>query len=85
MAELLERIGLPIFIQIIIESWNEIFIVILISILLIEKRHDIKCDSSVKKEIPLTRELLVFYILLLVYNLCDVMDIVLGGMPTLLS
>ena len=85
MTELLERIGLPIFIQIIIESWNEIFIVILISILLIEKRHDIKCDSSVKKEIPLTRELLVFYILLLVYNLCDVMDIALGGMPTLLS
>ena len=77
MTELLERIGLPIFIQIIIESWNEIFIVILISILLIEKRHDITSDSSVKKEIPLTRELLVFYILLLVYNLCDVMDIAL--------
>ena len=85
MTKLIERIGLPIFIQITIELWNEIFIVILISILLIEKRHDIQCDSAVKKEIPLTRELLVFYILLLIYNICDVMDLVLGGMPTLLS
>lgn len=60
MTELLERIGLPIFIQIIIESWNEIFIVILISILLIEKRHDITCDSSVKKKYLLPENCLFF-------------------------
>ena len=85
MTNLIERIGLPIFIQITIELWNELFIVILISILLIEKRHDINCNPTVKKEIPLTRELLVFYILLLIYNICDVMDIIFGGMPMLAS
>ena len=85
MTNLIERIGIPVFIQITIELWNEFFIVILISILLIEKRHDISCDTAVKKEIPLSRELLVFYILLLIYNICDVMDIAFGGMPMLAS
>lgn len=85
MSELIKRIGLPMFIQITIELWNEIFIIILISILLIEKRRDIKYESAVTTEIPLTSELLIFYVLLLIYNICDIIDNAFGGMPTLPS
>ena len=85
MTELIERIGLPFFIQIIIELWNEIFIIILISILLIENRHDIKYESEVRNEIPLTKELFIFYVLLLCYNICDVMSIAFAGKQTLAS
>ena len=85
MTELIERIGLPFFIQIIIELWNEIFIIILISILLIENRHDIKYESEVRNEIPLTKELFIFYVLLLGYNICDVMSIAFAGKQTLAS
>ena len=53
MSELIDHIGASIFLQVAIEGWNEIFLLILISIMMISVKRD-KTDELLKKiEIPL--------------------------------
>ena len=85
MRELAERIGYPMFIQVIAESWTEIFLLLLISTMLIGIKRD-KTDAMMSRvEIPMTRELIIFYAALFVYSLSDIMDITLGAQPTIFS
>lgn len=85
MRELINRIGLPMFVQIIIECWNEVFLLILISVLFIGIHQEKHNKSIVKPKIPMTNELITFFIAVLIYNLCDIMDISFGGKPTFYS
>ena len=85
MSELIDRIGALTFLQVAIEGWNEIFLLILISIMLIGVRRD-KADELVRKvKIPLTNELILFFTATFVYNFCNIIDLCFGGMPTFAS
>ena len=85
MSELIDRIGALTFLQVAIEGWNEIFLLILISIMLIGVRRD-KADELVRKvKIPLTNELILFFTATFVYNFCNIIDLCFGGMPTFVS
>ncbi len=85
MSELIDRIGALKFLQVAIEGWNEIFLLILISIMLIGVRRD-KADELVRKvKIPLTNELILFFTATFVYNFCNIIDLCFGGMPTFAS
>ncbi len=69
MYELLDRIGMPIFIQLIIESWNSIFLIIMIFSLIIVKSTDRRSNSN----IPLTDELITFFAAIFLYNFFDML------------
>ncbi len=86
MNNLLERIGLPVFIQITIECWNELLLLLMIFIMLISIRKDKSGgEDTGTQNFPLIKELILFYSGVFVYNLCDVADTVFGGLPTTLS
>ncbi|MBR4224879.1 MAG: histidine kinase [Oscillospiraceae bacterium] len=79
MTELIERIGNPMFVQIVIEIWNEIIFILLISTMIAGIRRD-KEDTQLRKiEIPMTKELIIFFTTVFIYDLCDIVDIIVGG------
>ena len=85
MTELIERIGASTFLQVAIEGWNDLVLLILILIMTIGARRD-KSDELLKRvKIPLTNELILFFAATFVYNLCNIVDICFGGMPTAFS
>ena len=75
MYELLDRIGMPIFIQLIIESRNSIFLIIMIFSLIIVKSTDRRSNSN----IPLTDELITFFAAIFLYNFFDMLCYASGG------
>ena len=80
MEELIDRIGAVTFFQIAIESWNEIFLLILIAVMMIGINRD-KADELVKQvKIPLTYELVLFFAAIFVYNLSDIFSVCFDGM-----
>ena len=82
MTELIERIGASTFLQVSIEGWNELILLLLILIMTIGARQE-KTDELLKRvKIPLTHELILFFTATFVYNLCNIVDICFGGMPT---
>lgn len=72
MEHLIQRVGIPMFIQIAIESWNELILLMLISIMLVGKTLDKSKNLPPVPKIPLTGELIVFYLAAFVYNLVDI-------------
>lgn len=82
MNGLAERIGYPQLIQIIIEFWNEIFLLILIIMMLIGKRRDSRDEAVRIVKIPFTWELVVFYGATFLYNLFDILNIVSESLPS---
>lgn len=79
MNSLLQRVGFPILVQILIECWNEVFLLLLIIVMQLGKRHD-KSDELVSKvKIPLTNELVIFYSAVFVYNLANIITLIYGG------
>lgn len=79
MSELAQRVGIPLLIQIVIECWNGIFLMIMICSIIFNKILDRKDDSLGKVEIPLTNEILIFYIAIFIYNLFDILCVSLNG------
>lgn len=75
MLNLAERIGAARFIQIIIECWNEFFLLTLLIMMLIRKKRDSSNTLTKSVEIPLTCELIVFYGATFLYNLFDILAI----------
>ena len=69
MTELINRVGVPVFIQIVLESWNGVFLLIMMFSLIIGRRADRKTNT----EIPLTNELIVFYAAIFLYNTADIL------------
>ncbi|MBR1393320.1 MAG: histidine kinase [Ruminococcus sp.] len=79
MSELVERIGYPRLVQLIMECWNEIFLLMLIIVMQIGRHRD-KSDELVSKvEIPLTAELIIFYFAVFAYNLANIFTLIYGG------
>ena len=71
MEQLIERIGIPSFIQMIIECWNGIFLLIMIVIMLIS-RQPTETSKAYNVKIPLTNEILIFFTAIFFYNLFDI-------------
>ena len=85
MNDLIERIGIPMFVQIAVESWNEFILLILIVTMLIGIRHDKLNMVNPKYFTPMKEEIVTFYMATFLYNICDIMDIAFGGLPTAFS
>ncbi len=73
--KLIQNVGLLYFIQIIIESWNEIFLLMMVASMFISVKHDKESNFTRNAAIPFTYEILVFYIIVVFYNLADVISV----------
>ena len=77
-----ERIGLPVLIQIIVEGWNGIFLLLLISVMIFGIRRD-RSDELLKQvSIPFTKELIAFFSAVLIYNVTDTATLIFGGLES---
>ena len=72
MSAVAERIGFITLIRVIIESWNELFLIILIAAMQVSKNTNASDEHKKKIKIPLTHELLIFFSASFVYSLCNI-------------
>ena len=72
MNDLIQRVGFPMFIQLVLESWNEIILLMLTAVMLIGKSKDRQNELINKTKIPLTNELIMFFAATFLYNLFDI-------------
>ena len=72
MSAVAERIGFITLIRVIIESWNELFLIILIAAMQVSKNTNASDEHKKKIKIPLTNELLIFFSASFVYSLCNI-------------
>ncbi|MBR7038781.1 MAG: histidine kinase [Oscillospiraceae bacterium] len=77
MSALVDRIGLPMFVQVVIEIWNGLFLIIMIASLHVKGSMGHRGVKSFT--IPYTTEILVFYHAIFLYDLCNVLGIVAEG------
>ena len=82
MTEMFGRLGAVTTIRIIIEAWNEIFLLLLITIMLLGARKDKNDELLSQIDIPMTRELIGFFALVFFYNLADNLSLCFGGFTT---
>lgn len=78
MQELIARIGTAQFIQVVIELWNSVFLLIMIFTML-DKEHLGNQKMTNFHDIPYTKEIAIFFSTVLMYNLFDVMVILPAG------
>lgn len=79
MTGLMERIGDLRFIQIIIECWNEFFLLTLLITMLVRRIRDDNNAHAGSVKIPFTSELIVFFCASFLYNLFDILAILFRG------
>lgn len=82
MSEVVQRVGMPTFIQAIIEIWNSVFLLIMILSLV---RGDIQSKISSlqdKYEGVFTREILLFFAAVFFYNAFDIVIGMVMGIPS---
>ena len=79
MSGLIERVGISVFVQMILESWNELFLLLLIIVMQVGKHRDKSNELVSRVKIPLTDELIVFYSAIFVYNLANIITLLYGG------
>mgnify|MGYP002624498195 CR=1 FL=1 len=76
MEQLIARIGIPNFIQIILEVWNSVFLLIMIFSMLIGKRIN---NDTREVKIPLADEITIFFCAIFLYNFFDIVCGILIG------
>ena len=54
MNDLIERLGIPVFMQMTIECWNELFLLLLIIVMQVSKFKDKFDELASRVKIPLT-------------------------------
>lgn len=79
MNGLLERISFPVLVQILIECWNEVFLLLLILVMQLGKRRDRANELVSRVKIPLTNELIIFYGAIFFYNFFNIITVSYGG------
>ena len=70
------------FIQLIIEVWNELILLMLTGVMLVGKSQDKHNELMSKTKIPLTNELIIFYLAAFFYNMFDIITRSLGNVPS---
>lgn len=78
MQELIDRIGIPLFIQIVIELWNSVFLLLMIFSLRIRRKFDNNKVTN-HSDIPYSKEIGIFYNAIFIYNLINVIGILPAG------
>ncbi|MBQ3265335.1 MAG: histidine kinase [Ruminococcus sp.] len=81
MGEFIQRISAPTFIQVIIEIWNSIFLLIMILSLALSVRQSKISFHSDDYKTPFTREILLFFIAVFLYNAFDIAIGLIMGVP----
>lgn len=81
MSEVIQRIGIPIFIQAIVEIWNNVFLLIMILSLALGVRQSKISFRSDDYKTPFTREILLFFIAVFFYNTFDIVSVLTRGLP----
>ena len=85
MQELIDRVGISIFVQIIIECWNEVFIFLLLLALLI-RIHSYQLNQCIiQSKLHISKEFVIFYIIILLYNMCGILSNLFSGSTTPLA
>lgn len=79
MQALIDRIGIPEFIHIIIQLWNFVFLIIMIVSVVISRRKVEYDTESRKLDLPFTKEILIFLVMIFMYNFFDVMCTAMKG------
>ena len=79
MQELVERIGAPLFTQLVIEGWNSVFLAIMVIVMLIGSRQMSVRRVKIQDSMFLTFELITFYIAIFLYNLFDILGCIATG------
>lgn len=80
MFEFIQRISIPTFIQIIVEIWNTVFLLIMILSLALGVRESKISFQSDDYQTPFTREILLFFIAVFLYNTFDIAICVISGL-----
>ena len=78
MEELIERIGIPLFIQVVLEIWNGVFLLLMIFLMRIRTKT-VENDMSRNIEIPYTKEIVIFFYAIFLYNVCNVIAVLSSG------
>lgn len=72
MSEIIQRIGTADAVQLIVEIWNSVFLIIMIFSLASGLRHSKLSSAADRFETPFTREILFFFIAVFFYNAFDI-------------
>ena len=72
MQAFIDRIGIPDFIHIIVQIWNFVFIIIMIVSIIISGKRTGYDSESRKLELPFTNEILIFFVMIFMFNIFDV-------------
>ena len=81
MQEFVDRIGIPNFIQVVIELWSGVFLLLMIFSLAIKLKLA-KDKPRQFVDVPYTKEIAIFYCAILLYNLCNAAGIAADGNPS---
>ena len=81
MVEFIQRISIPTFIQIIVEIWNTVFLLIMILSLALGVRQSKISFRSDDYQTPFTGEILLFFIAVFLYNAFDIAICLISGLP----
>ena len=81
MGEFIQRVGTPTFIEVIVEIWNSVFLLIMILSLALGVRQSKSSLRQDRFETPFTREILLFFIAVFLYNAFDIAIALVMGVP----
>lgn len=85
MNGLIERLGVSMFVQITIECWNELFLLLLIIVMQISRHKDRYDRFAGNVKIPLTNELIIFYLAIFLYNFVNIITLIFSGQDSVAS
>ena len=85
MQELIDRVGVLNFVQIVVECLNEVFISLILLMLLIGIQSYKGSPYFVKTKISLSKHFVVFYITILLYGIFEILIHLFNGDTTLLG
>ena len=74
LKESLEVYGINGFIELLFDLWSDLFLILMIFVLLVSRMKDRSHNLVKSTEIPLSAELLIFYLALFFYNLFYICD-----------
>ena len=72
MEAFIGRVGIPMFVQLSIETWNELILIILIFSMIIGLKLDKTNTYTKDLAIPMSKEIVFFYSAILMYNFFDI-------------
>ncbi|MCR5701000.1 MAG: histidine kinase [Lachnospiraceae bacterium] len=73
--EIIESMGVPVFVEILFEICFELVLLVIIFSMIVEINEDKKNSFIRKISIPFTREILIFYVAIVLYNFSNIISV----------